>query len=134
LSVFLWYARAYYEDTDAGGVVYYANYLRFFERARTEWLRSLGHSQQALAADPGVLFTVASVKVDYRRPARLDDLLAISCEPAPSSGAKLTFSQRIWRGEAAGELLCEAEVLVVCVNAASFRPQRVPDFILKELG
>ncbi len=82
MSPFVWQARVYWEDTDAGGIVYYANYLRFLERARTEWLRARGISQLALASDPGVVFSVVALEARYRRPARLDDLLSISCEPA----------------------------------------------------
>ena len=82
MSIFVWPTRVYWEDTDGGGVVYYANYLRFLERARTEWLRSLGYTQSALAADPGVLFSVVEASIRYRRPARLDDLLLVSCEPS----------------------------------------------------
>ena len=82
VRVFTWPVRVYWEDTDGGAIVYYANYLRFLERARTEWLRSHGHSQQALALDPGILFAVVSLKVEYRAPARLDDELEVSCRPA----------------------------------------------------
>ena len=85
----MWQARVYWEDTDAGGIVYYANYLRFLERARSEWLRARGVSQRALALDPGVLFSVVSVEAQYRRPARLDDVLAISCEPVRDGGASV---------------------------------------------
>ena len=81
MSVFRWPARVYWEDTDGGAIVYYANYLRFLERSRTEWLRACGHSQAELAREPGILFTVVSVQVDYRAPARLDDELEITCEP-----------------------------------------------------
>ena len=94
---FVWQARVYWEDTDAGGIVYYANYLRFLERARTEWLRARGISQLALARDPGVVFSVVALEAQYRRPARLDDLLSISCEPACEGGASIVFAQRIWR-------------------------------------
>jgi acyl-CoA thioester hydrolase len=131
--VFLWQARVYYEDTDAGGIVYYANYLRFLERARTEWLRSEGWSQRALALDPGIVFAVVTLQAQYRRPARLDDVLAISCEPSLSGSATLLFRQRIWRDDARGELLLEGEARVACLDAASLRPRRLPDFIAREL-
>ena len=78
---FRWPARVYWEDTDGGGIVYYANYLRFLERARTEWLRALGHSQAGLARDPGILFSVVSLSIKYRAPAQLDDELEVSCTP-----------------------------------------------------
>ncbi len=134
MSAFHWSARVYFEDTDSGGVVYYANYLRFLERARTEWLRAQGHSQIALAADPGVLFAVAEVNIRYRRPARLDDLLVISCQPAPEGAATVVFSQEIRRGSPAGELLAEAVVRVACVGAGDFRPRRLPRGVFGELS
>lgn len=131
MSVFSWPARVYWEDTDGGAVVYYANYLRFLERSRTEWLRARGHSQQALAREPGILFTVVSLQVDYRAPARLDDELKITCEPRTEGAASLRFEQRIYRSE--GELrtpLLEAQVRVACVDAKSFKPRRLPQFLL----
>ncbi len=141
MSGFSWPARVYWEDTDGGGIVYYANYLRFLERARTEWLRSLGYSQQALARDPGIVFAVVSLSVEYRKPARLDDELVITCEPNPEGAVTLRFSQRIYRTEpdavsrAAGEgtrgaLLVEADVRVACVDAATLRPKRLPEFLV----
>ena len=134
MSVFTWPARVYWEDTDGGAIVYYANYLRFLERARTEWLRSLGHSQAALAADPGILFTVVSLTVDYRAPARLDDELTISCEPASEGQASLRFRQSIHRAQSApAQLLAQASVRVACVNARTLRPRRLPPFLLEAL-
>ena len=133
MSAFVWPARVYWEDTDGGGVVYYANYLRFLERARTEWLRARGQLQAELAADPGVLFAVAAVNIRYRRPARLDDLLSISCVAALAGAATIVFQQQIHRGDDHGELLLEAEVRVVCVNARDFRPRRLPAAIIEEL-
>ena len=132
MSAFHWSARVYYEDTDSGGVVYYANYLGFLERARTELLRAQGHSQIELAADPGVLLAVAEVNIRYRRPARLDDLLVISCEPTPGGGASMVFAQQIHRDSADGELLAEARVRVVCVDARDFKPRRLPPGIFRE--
>jgi acyl-CoA thioester hydrolase len=117
MSAFHWPARVYYEDTDAGGVVYHANYLGFLE----------------LAVDPGVLFAVAEVKIRYRRPARLDDLLVTSCEAARDGAATLVFSQQIRRGQEDGELLTEATVRVVCVDAADFHPRRLPPKLLEDL-
>jgi acyl-CoA thioester hydrolase len=99
VSPFRWPARVYWEDTDGGGIVYYANYLRFLERARTEWLRSLGYSQNALARDPGIVFAVVSLSVDYRKPARLDDELVITCEPSAEGAVTMRFAQRIYRKE-----------------------------------
>jgi acyl-CoA thioester hydrolase len=137
VSVFAWPARVYWEDTDGGGIVYYANYLRFLERARTEWLRSLGHSQRALSEEPGVVFTVVSLSIDYRRPARLDDELAITCEPEVEGAATMRFKQSIYRGGreavASDRLLVEASVRVACVDARTLRPKRLPEFLTKAL-
>ena len=118
--------RVYYEDTDAGGVVYYANYLRFLERGRTEFMRALGYDLGVLARDPGILFVVAGVEVDYRRPARHDDLLAVSVAVAERGRAGMTFAQQVRRGT---ELLVEAKVRGACVDAVSFRPKALPDEI-----
>ena len=133
MSGFFWPARVYWEDTDGGGIVYYANYLRFLERARTEWLRQLGHSQQRLAGEEGILFTVVSLEIEYRAPARLDDQLEISCEPQPQGPASLRFAQCIWRRAAGAgrELLAEASVRVACVDARTLRPRRLPAFLLE---
>jgi acyl-CoA thioester hydrolase len=133
MSAFHLSARVYWEDTDAGGVVYYANYLKFLERARSEWLRSRGHAQTALARDPGVLFAVSEVNVRYHRPARLDDLLAISCEAQQDGASVLLFSQQVHRDSEHGELLVSAKVRVVCVDATGFRPRRLPPAILEDL-
>jgi acyl-CoA thioester hydrolase len=134
VSVFRWPARVYWEDTDGGAIVYYANYLRFLERSRTEWLRARGHSQTELAREPGILFTVVSIQVDYRAPARLDDELEITCEPRPEGAASLCFAQRIYRATHGGApdpgLLVEASVRVACVDARSLKPRRLPQFLL----
>ena len=144
MKVFSWRTRVYWEDTDAGGVVYYANYLRFMERARTEWLRTLGYCQRDLAHDHSVLFAVTSVRIDYRRPARLDDELSVTCEPRSVGAASVSFAQNISRlstatavaVEAPGVfdptpgVLTEAEVRVACLDAHSFRPLRMPEFLL----
>ncbi len=123
---FSWPARVYWEDTDGGGIVYYANYLRFLERSRTEWLRSLGFSQQALAREPGVLFAVVNVSVQYRRPARLDDELIVTCAPRADGSVCISFAQRILRA-ADAESLVSAEVKVACVDARTFRPTKLPE-------
>jgi acyl-CoA thioester hydrolase len=133
MSVFTWPTRVYYQDTDAGGVVFYANYLGFMERARTEWLRARGFSQASLAADPGVLFAVAEAEVKYRRPARLDDLVVISCDPKPAGRVAIDFHQQVWREREGGELLVEGRVRIVCVDATSFRPTRLPDSVMLEV-
>jgi acyl-CoA thioester hydrolase len=126
VSAFTWRARVYWEDTDGGGVVYYANYLKFMERARTEWLRAMGHSQSELADQYGYVFAVAEVKVNYRKPARLDDELLITCVPVPEGRVSISFKQTISRGDV---LLTEGEVRVACVDAKTFRPRALPDFI-----
>lgn len=136
MTVFSWPARVYWEDTDGGAVVYYANYLRFLERARSEWLRAQGYSQSTLAQEPGILFTVVSLQIEYRAPARLDDELEISCEPAAEGQASLRFAQRISRRAASGgapQLLAEASVRVACVDARTLRPKRLPEFLLRAL-
>ena len=137
MSPFRWASRVYWEDTDGGGIVYYGNYLRFLERARTEWLRSLGFSQRELAEEPGVLFAVVSLNIEYRRPARLDDELVITCEPAVEGAATIRFAQRIYRGAGVvlpkdgpkSDLIVEASVRVACVDARTLRPKRLPDFL-----
>jgi acyl-CoA thioester hydrolase len=133
VSAFRWASRVYWEDTDGGGIVYYGNYLRFLERARTEWLRSLGFSQRELAGEPGILFAVVSLNIEYRRPARLDDELAITCEPAVEGAATIRFAQQIYRGAGAAltkdALLVEASVRVACVDARTLRPKRLPEFL-----
>ena len=96
---FRWRLRVYWEDTDAGGVVFYANHLKFFERARTEWLRSLGHEQEALRRDHGTLFVVSETALRYLRPARLDDLLDVTVEVLESRGASMRLAQQAWRVE-----------------------------------
>jgi acyl-CoA thioester hydrolase len=133
LSPWVWQSRVYWEDTDGGGIVYYANYLKFLERARSEWLRARGLSQRALALDPGIVFSVVALQAQYLRPARLDDLLAIGCEPALNGGASLAFEQNIWRDSIAGELLLRASVRIACLDARSLKPKRLPQVIVREL-
>ena len=120
-------SRIYWEDTDAGGVVFYANYLKFFERARTEWLRSLGVGQQDLRLKTGAIFVVADTALRYLAPARLDDLLTVSVQVAASGRASMTLQQQAWRQDGkASTLLCEGRIRIGCVDAASFRPRRFP--------
>jgi acyl-CoA thioester hydrolase len=125
VSEFRWTVRVYYEDTDAGGVVYHTGYIRFFERARTEWLRSLGFSLHQLAEEKRVLFTVADLAIKYRRPARLDDLLEVVSQ-ARVAGASVLFRQAVQSQD--GQVLADGEVRVACVDAQSFRPLRIPDW------
>jgi len=128
---FSWRIRVYWEDTDGGGVVYYANYLKFMERARTEWLRSLGHSQHEIAEQFGYVFAVAEAHVNYRKPARLDDDLTVTCLPVHEGRASIRFKQTIIRKSDSrpDTLIADGEVRVVCVDAKSFRPRALPDFI-----
>ena len=133
--MFSWPARVYWEDTDGGGIVYYANYLRFLERARTEWLRSLGYSQQVLAREPGIVFAVASLTVEYRSPARLDDELTITCEARADRAAAIRFEQAIFRGRNPGEgpAILTAGVRVACVDAHTLKPRRLPESLINVL-
>ncbi len=114
--------RVYYEDTDAGGVVYYANYLKFAERARTEWLRTLGFDQSTLAEKEGILFAVRHVEADIRRPARLDDLLTVETEVAEMRGARFHVKQDIKRDKSVPVTVL---VEVACINS-NFKPVRIP--------
>ena len=123
--------RVYYEDTDAGGVVYYANYLKFMERARTEWLRSFGLEQQMLSANERVIFAVRAIKVDFLKPGRFNDLLEATVNVRRIGGASLTFMQQIQR---ATTTLCQAEVKVACLDAQLFRPRAIPGHIASQLG
>jgi acyl-CoA thioester hydrolase len=115
--------RVYWEDTDAGGVVFYANYLKFFERARTEWLRSHGIEQSTLQATTQCIFVVAHVELRYLAPARLDDQLVVTVEVLDQGNASLHLAQQAWRDET---LLAQGHVRVGCVNASSLRPCRIP--------
>jgi acyl-CoA thioester hydrolase len=129
---FEWRLRIYYEDTDLGGVVYYANYLRYLERARSEWLRALGVSQSRLLADRRVLFAVTSVAIRYLKPARFEDLLVVTSELTRLGRASMSFSQTIRRESADGELLCDAEVRAACLDADSMRPRAMPTSLFME--
>ena len=122
--------RVYWEDTDAGGVVFYANYLKFFERARSEWLRGSGVVQERLRRDAGLVFVVAETHLRYRSPARLDDLIEVTVDVVHAAQASLRFAQQAWRGT---ELLAEGTIRVGCVDAGTFRPRRIPNEILLAL-
>lgn len=123
--------RVYYEDTDSGGIVYYANYLRFMERARTEFLRQGGFSQQALRETHKRLFVVRSVHVDYLSPARLDDLVRVSAEVADCRRATLSFSQELKLVD--GTALCRGEVKLACLDADTMRPAAIPGDIIEAI-
>jgi acyl-CoA thioester hydrolase len=117
-GVFAIPVRVYYEDTDAGGVVYYANYLKFLERCRSEWLRSIGFEQAGLLRDSGIAFVVRSVRLDYLKPARLDDLLAVSLAVEKITRSQIFFRQHVRRGGEDGETLAGGAIQVVCVKLA----------------
>ena len=123
---FIWPVRVYYEDTDVSGVVYHANYLRWFERARTEWLRARGLGQEALRVQHGIAFTVAGLHIDYLRPARLDDELTVTTLIGEAGRASLVFEQQLHR-LVDGVKLAQVRARVGCVDAANFRPRRLPD-------
>ena len=125
-EVFVWPIRVYYEDTDASGVVYHARYLHWFERARSEWLRARGSNHQHLASVFGAAFTVASIEVRYRQPARLDDALEATVTVAEYGRASLMFSQQIQRPGEPQQPLATALVRVACVDTRTFKPRAWP--------
>ncbi len=123
--------RVYWEDTDAGGVVFYANYLKFFERARTEWLRSLGFEQERMRSDGGQMFVVSSTALRYLSPAKLDDWLRVTVQLSERGRVSMTLRQQAWRGDT---LLAEGEIRIGCVGAHNFKPCRIPAAILLALS
>jgi acyl-CoA thioester hydrolase len=126
-SGFVWPLRVYWEDTDGGGVVFHANYLRYLERARTEWCRAAGFEQSTLAAVHQVLFSVVDVELSFRAPARLDDQLAVTVAIEKAGRASLVLAQQVRRGAVDGELLLTGRVRVGCVDARTFRPRGFPE-------
>ncbi|MCB1587606.1 MAG: tol-pal system-associated acyl-CoA thioesterase [Hydrogenophaga sp.] len=128
---FSWRVRVYWEDTDAGGVVYHANYVRFLERARTEWLRQRGIVQSTLAAERGVLFVIYGMQLRFLKPARLDDELVVSVAVGHLRRASLVFEQSIRDGS--GEELCRATVDAACVRADGMRPCPIPEELREEM-
>ena len=130
MNEFNWSVRVYYEDTDTGGIVYYANYLKFFERARTEWLRHAEVGQQELVEQEGIMFVVKSTQVDYAAPARLDDMLRISVTVEKLGRASIAFSQQAWCGE---RCLVTSRILVACVSHSSLRPCPIPESVLAKI-
>jgi acyl-CoA thioester hydrolase len=129
--------RVYYEDTDAGGVVYYANYLKYLERCRTEWLRSVGHDQSELLREHNMAFMVKRVEADYLRPAILDDLLTVELHVEKLGAAQIVFLQNVVRdakgGEGEAEVLVSARVQVVCVNMVTMKPMPIPGWMKDQL-
>ena len=128
--VFTWPVRVYWEDTDAGGIVFYANYLKFFERARTEWLRSLGVAQGKLKEEAGGIFVVSETSVRYLAPARLDDELLVTAQLEAGGRASLIIAQEARRGDT---LLAVGTIRIGWVDAVTLRPARIPDAILEVL-
>ncbi len=133
LNEFHWSVRVYYEDTDCGGVVYYANYLKFMERARTEWLRALGFEQDRLRAEQGVIFAVRSASIEYLKPARFNDALRVSVRLVELGRASLSVEQAVLRAEDS-DTLASARIRLVCLDAASFRPRPIPGAMTREIS
>jgi acyl-CoA thioester hydrolase len=127
---FIWPVRVYYEDTDAGGVVFYANYLKFFERARTEMLRSIGYEQDQLLTVEGIIFVVRFVQVDYLSPARFNEQLQVSAKVSLAKKASFTFQQDITRGD---DVLCKGSVRIACLDAKTMRPRAIPETLFKAI-
>lgn len=132
----MWPVRVYYEDTDCGGVVYYANYLKFMERARTEWLRKLGMEQDEMIRNYGVMFAVCSVSLDYRSPARFNDTLQVSVTPIKKGRASLVFNQQVKRDSKVADecvVLCEGQIKLACVNVNTLQAVAIPDTVYTEI-
>ena len=127
---FIWPVRVYYEDTDAGGVVFYANYLKFFERARTEMLRAMGYELDVLAATEGIIFVVRSVQLDYLRPARFNEQLQVSATVGLAKKASLTFEQVVRRGD---DVLCKGIIRIACLDVQTMRPKVIFEDLLEQL-
>jgi len=125
--------RVYYEDTDAAGIVYYANYFRFMERARTEWLRALGYEQDDLRREFGLVFVVRRAEADYLHPARFNDLLWVACELKEAGRTSLTIAQDVLLQDD-NRLLCRGSVKLVCVDIERFRPMAIPARILEKMN
>lgn len=146
---FSWPVRVYYEDTDNGGVVYYANYLKFMERARTEWLRARGVEQDQLSTQQGLIFAVRSAQLDYLKPGRFNQLLAVGVSVAEVGKASLSFDQTvrvanenglthltnnlITEGEESGMLLCQGKIKIACLDASTLKPRAIPTLIRQEI-
>ncbi len=134
--------RVYWEDTDAGGIVFYANFLKFFERARTEWLRAMGFGQEQLRVEQKMMFVVSDTTLRYLRPARLDDQLSVTVSVKEATRATMTIAQQAWLlGAPSGPdvasdkpaLLAEGTIRIACVDAGTYRPRRIPNFLLDEM-
>jgi acyl-CoA thioester hydrolase len=133
VSAFQWPIRIYWEDTDAGGVVYHARYLHFLERARSEWLRASGIGQQQLRDEAGIVFVVHRMELDFNAPARLDDLLSASVRVEQRRSASFVVMQEL-RREPESKPLVEARVRIACIDASRFRPRPIPDHLFQEMA
>ena len=133
MTEFIWPVRVYYEDTDAGGIVFYANYLKFMERARTEWLRSLGFEQDRLRDEEGVLFAVRQVRLDFLRPALFNDALSVSVRVILRGKASLSVEQQVRNQREETRVYCRGEVKLACIDAEGFRPRPIPKRLLAEM-
>jgi acyl-CoA thioester hydrolase len=131
MKEFNWPVRVYYEDTDAAGVVYHSNYLKYMERARTEWLRAIGFSQQVLREESGNIIVIAELEMKFIKPAKLDDLIEVKSTLIKVTGASFLFDQIIEKSQ---EKLCAARVKGVCLDALTFKPQRLPAALKSELS
>ena len=120
---FAWPIRVYYEDSDAGGIVYHSQYLNFMERARTEWLRSLGFEQTELTAQFGIIFVVRNIEIKFKKPARFDDAIVVHSQLASMGRSRMVFEQNIFRD---GQILTEASVEIVCIHAVNYTPVSIP--------
>ncbi len=131
MKEFSWPIRVYYEDTDAGGLVFHANYLKFLERARTEMLRSRGFEQDRLIAEENLIFVIRSLSIDYLKPARFNEQIDVGSKIIENTKTSLIFEQSITRQE---DVLCNAKIRVVCLNAQSMKPKVIPSAILEQLS
>ncbi|NOS75219.1 MAG: tol-pal system-associated acyl-CoA thioesterase [Methyloglobulus sp.] len=127
---FSWAVRVYYEDTDAGGVVFYANYLKYLERARTEYLRALGYEQDELMTQAGVIFAVRSLQIEYIKSARFNQMVQVSAKIKDIKKASLEFAQQITHD---GQLLVTADVCIACLDVDTMKPKAIPDYLLEQL-
>lgn len=133
MNRFVWPVRVYYEDTDTAGVVYYANYLKFMERARTEWLRAIGFEQDELRLEYGMIFAVSRVEIEYHLPARFNDALLASASLERKGRASIDFHQEIMR-EKDGQLLCSGRIRIVCLDSQTLRPKPIPKHVMTEIA
>ncbi len=133
-SEFIWPVRVYYEDTDSAGVVYYANYLRFMERARSEWLRSLGFEQDQLRDREGIIFAVRSAQLDFLRPARFNDLLQVSARILRAQRVSLRIEQQVFRDGMRDDVLCRGIIRIACLDAQHKRPCPMPTTVFAEIA